>query len=177
MKIGNTLFAFRVGDEEPTDGGCPIGGEFVYKTTKDLFAGKRVIIFGLPGAYTPTCSTYQLPGFDEMFDQFKAEGIDEIWCTSVNDAFVMNNWAEKLGLKNVKMLPDGNGDFARLMGMLVYKTNLGFGARSWRYAAIVDDCVVTKMFEEDGKADNVSGDPYEVSSPGNILKFLTQELS
>jgi peroxiredoxin len=120
-------FALRHGDEVPSDGGCPIGGEFVYKTSKELFGGKRVIIFSLPGAFTPTCSSYQLPGFEEKYDEFKAAGIDEIYCISVNDAFVMNEWARQLGIKKVKMLPDGNGDFTRLMGMLVSKSKIGFG--------------------------------------------------
>lgn len=165
-------FALRVGDDVPESGGCPIGGEFVYKTSKELFGGKRVVIFSLPGAFTPTCSTYQLPGFEEKYDEFKAAGIDEIYCISVNDAFVMNEWARQLGIKKVKMLPDGNGDFTRLMGMLVNKSTIGFGLRSHRYAAVLTDMVRDKLFTEPGRYDNAAGDPYGESSPENVLNYL-----
>ena len=168
----DVTFAFREGDEAPEGGGCPIGGQFVYKTTKDLFLGKKVIIFSLPGAFTPTCSTYQLPGFEQKYDEFRALGIDEIYCVSVNDAFVMNEWARQLGIKKVKMLPDGNGDFTRLMGMLVSKSKLGFGLRSHRYAAVLTDCVREKLFVEPGREDNFAGDPYGESSPENVLEYL-----
>ena len=168
----NVTFAFREGDEAPEGGGCPIGGQFVYKTSKELFGGKRVVIFSLPGAFTPTCSTYQLPRFEEQYDQFRAQGIDEIYCVSVNDAFVMNAWAQQLGIKKVKMLPDGNGDFTRLMGMLVRKSAIGFGQRSHRYAAVLTDMVREKLFDEPGREDNFAGDPYGESSPENVLKYL-----
>ena len=101
-------------------------------------------MFSLPGAFTPTCSTFQLPGFEKLYEQFKSFGIDEIYCLSVNDAFVMNAWAKNQDLKNVKVIPDGSGEFTRLMGMLVKKDNLGFGMRSWRYAALVNDCIIEK---------------------------------
>lgn len=143
--------------------------KWVYKTTKDLFAEKRVLIFGLPGAFTPTCSNSQLPGFEAMYDQFVDAGIDEIWCTSVNDAFVMYQWQQHQGTENVKMLPDGNGDFARAIGALVEKTNLGFGPRSWRYAMIVNDLVVEDVFDELYFMDNCPVDPYEESTPTNVL--------
>lgn len=170
--IPNVEFAFREGDEAPVGGGCPIGGRFVTKTTQDLFANKRVVIFSLPGAFTPTCSTYQLPGFEENHAEFKAHGIDEIYCISINDAFVMNEWARHLGIKNVKVIPDGNGDFTRQMGMLVNKTAIGFGQRSWRYAAVINNGVVEKMFEEPGRGDNTTGDPYGESSPDNVMSYL-----
>ena len=170
--VPNTTFALRQGDELTEDGGCPIGGEFAFKTSEDLFADKKVIVFSLPGAFTPTCSTQQLPGFEQQFDEFRALGIDEIYCISVNDAFVMNEWARHLGIKNVKVLPDGNGDFTRMMGMLVAKTGIGFGYRSHRYAMIVNDGVVTKMFEEPGREDNHNGDPYSESSPETVMAYL-----
>ena len=129
-------------------------------------------MLSLPGALTPTCSTYQLPGFENGFADFQAEGIDEIYCMSVNDSFVMNKWAEAQNLKNVKVIPDGSGEFTRKMGMLVAKDNLGFGARSWRYAAIVDDGVVEAWFEEPGRSDNHPEDPYGVSSPETVLSHL-----
>ena len=168
----HVVFAFREGDELAFDGACPIGGQFVYKSSRDLFGGKRVIIFSLPGAFTPTCSTYQLPGFEEMYDEFKRKGIDEIYCCSVNDAFVMNEWARQLGIKKVKMLPDGNGDFTRLMGMLVSKSNLGFGMRSHRYAVVLNDLVREKLFVEPGREDNYGSDPYGESSPESVMKYL-----
>jgi peroxiredoxin len=121
-----------------------VGGEFVTLDTQQQFAGKRVIVFGLPGAFTPTCSTQQLPGFDENFEKFQEKGIDEIYCVSVNDTFVMNSWFESLGIKNVYPLPDGNGEFTHLIGAECSKSNLGFGYRSWRYAAVVNDGVIEK---------------------------------
>jgi peroxiredoxin len=161
-----------MGDEPPEGGGCPIGGVWKDVSTKDLFGGKRVVLFSLPGAFTPTCSTYQLPGFDEGFEDFKQQGIDEIYCISVNDSFVMNEWANHLGIKNVKVIPDGNGEFTRLMGMLVEKDNLGFGKRSWRYAAVVNDGVVEKFWEEPGRSDNFGDDPYETTDPKTVLDWL-----
>ena len=142
------------------------------KSTYDYFGNKRVLIFSLPGAFTPTCSAYQLPGFEDKYDEFKSLGIDEIYCISVNDAFVMNEWARNLGIKNVKVIPDGNGDFTRLMGMLVNKTAIGFGPRSHRYAAIINDGVVERLFEEPGREDNHNGDPYGESSPETVMAYL-----
>ena len=129
-------------------------------------------LFAVPGAFTPTCSTYQLPGFEEKYDEFKALGIDEIYCISVNDAFVMNEWARQLGIKKVKMLADGNGDFTRLMGMLVSKSSIGFGLRSHRYAAVLTDMLRDALFTEPGRYDNATGDPYGESSPENVMKYL-----
>lgn len=157
-------------------GGCAIDGTsgFTWKTVKttDLFANKKVVIFGLPGAFTPTCTNSQLPGFDVLYEEFKALGVDEIWCTSVNDAFVMDKWKVELDVHNVKMLPDGNGDFARAAGMLVNKENLGFGERSWRYALYADNMVVKEIFEEPGYMSLSPDDPYGVSSPENVLQHL-----
>jgi peroxiredoxin len=172
QRVPEVTFAFRQGDEAPADGGCPIGGEFVYRTSTELFGNRRVVLFSLPGAFTPTCSTYQLPGYDAQFEEFQELGIDDIYCISVNDAFVMNEWGRQLGIQNVKLIPDGNGDFTRLMGQLVQKTEIGFGARSHRYAAIVNKGVIEKLFEEPGREDNHPADPYDVSSPENVLKFL-----
>jgi peroxiredoxin len=142
-------------------------------TSYEIFGGKRVIVFALPGAFTPTCSTYQLPNFEKMYDDFKARGVDEIYCLSVNDAFVMNCWAKQQGVEKVKMLPDGNADFTSKIGMLVEKSNLGFGERSWRYAMIVDNGKIRGWFEEPGFADNATDDPYGESSPENIIKFIS----
>jgi len=167
----NVTFAFREGDEPPVTGGCPIGGEFVFKTTADLFANKRVVVFSLPGAFTPTCSTYQLPGFEEQFALFQAKGIDAIYCISVNDGFVMNEWARALNIKNVKVIPDGAGVFTEGMGMTVDMSAIGFGKRSRRYAAVINNGVVEHMFvEPESSADNP--DPYGVSSPENVISHL-----
>jgi peroxiredoxin len=173
--IPEIKFCFREGDERPESGTCPIGGRFVEKTTHDLFGGKRVIVFSLPGAFTPTCSTYQLPGFEDNHDSFKKLGIDEIYVVSVNDAFVMNAWARDLNIKNVQIIPDGNCEFTRAMGMEVKKNNLGFGVRSWRYAAIINNGTIEKVFEEPGKSDNFSDDPYQETSPNNILSYLNMK--
>merc|ERR1711916_73652 len=144
-------------------------------TTTDYFGGKRVVLFSLPGAFTPTCSTYQLPGFEKGFSDFAALGVDAIYCMSVNDSFVMNKWGEAQGLTNVKVIPDGSGEFTRRMGMLVRKDNLGFGLRSWRYAAVVNDGVIEAWFEEPGLCDNHGEDPYGVSSPETVLEWLRED--
>ncbi|TCN27010.1 peroxiredoxin [Sinorhizobium americanum] len=168
-KVPFVTFRTRVRDES-------IGGPNPYrwdtKTSDDYFKGKRVILFSLPGAFTPTCSTYQLPDFEDLYTEFRKERIDEIYCLSVNDAFVMNAWERAQGLKNVKLIPDGSGEFTRKMGMLVAKENLGFGMRSWRYAAIINNGVVEQWFEEEGLSDNCEADPYGVTSPQNILERL-----
>jgi peroxiredoxin len=138
----------------------------------DYFAGKRVIVFSLPGAFTPTCDTYQLPGFENNYDAFKELGIDDIYCMSVNDSFVMNCWAKQQNLKNVKVIPDGSGEFTHSMSMLVSKDNLGFGYRSWRYAMIVNNGKIEAWFEEPGKEHDCETDPYGETSPENILQCL-----
>ena len=147
-------------------------GEFVAKPSLDLFTGKRVVIFSLPGAFTPTCSAYQLPGFEEQYEEFVQLGIDDIYCISVNDGFVMNAWAKEQGIEKVKLIPDGNAFFTRSMGYLVNKSNLGFGQRSWRYAAVVENGVIEKMFVEDGMRDNADTDPYEASTPEAVLEYV-----
>ena len=147
-------------------------GEFVNRTTSELFDGKRVVIFSLPGAFTPTCSAYQLPGFEEKYEDFIGLGIDDIYCISVNDGFAMNAWAQDQNIEKVKLIPDGNAYFTRSMGMLVNKSNLGFGDRSWRYAAVVDNGVIEKLFVENGKRDNADTDPYEATTPESVLEYL-----
>ena len=168
-KVPSVKFQTRVRDES-IEGDNPFRWQEV--TSEELFAGKRVIVFSLPGAFTPTCSTFQLPDFEKMYDDFKAKGIDDIYCMSVNDSFVMNAWAKDQGLTNVKVIPDGSGLFTSGMGMLVAKDNLGFGVRSWRYAMVVNDGVVEKWFEEPGREDNCPDDPYGESSPQNIMSAL-----
>ena len=163
------VFKTRVRDES-VEGPNPYRWEDV--TSYDYFAGKRVVLFSLPGAFTPTCSTYQLPGFEQNYKRFKSLGIDEIYCVSVNDAFVMNQWSQHQGLNNVKVIPDGSGIFTNGMGMLVEKDNLGFGLRSWRYAAIVNNGKIEQWFIEPGKEDNCPTDPYGETSPENVLAYL-----
>jgi peroxiredoxin len=167
--LPNVNFNIRVRDDS-IKGDNPFKWE--KKSTNDYFANKKVVLFSLPGAFTPTCSTYQLPDFDRLYNEFKNLGIDEIYCISVNDSFVMNAWAKHHKIDKVKVIPDGNGEFTRKMGMLVEKNNLGFGYRSWRYAAIIDNCEILESFIEPGFEDNCKDDPYKMSSPQNILKFL-----
>ncbi|UWQ89625.1 peroxiredoxin [Aliisedimentitalea scapharcae] len=172
VSLPNVTFKTRVRDES-IEGPNPFRWE--NKTTADYFAGKRVVLFSLPGAFTPTCSTYQLPGFENGFADFQAQGVDAIYCMSVNDSFVMNKWAEAQNLENVDVIPDGSGEFTRKMGMLVAKDNLGFGQRSWRYAAVVNNGVVEAWFEEPGLEDNHGDDPYGVSSPETVLTWLKEQ--
>jgi len=147
-------------------------GEWVDTNTDTYFKGKRVVVFSLPGAFTPTCSNEQLPGFEKQANVFKDHNIDEIYCVSVNDSFVMNAWATDQKLENVKVIPDGNGQFTQEMGMLCQKRDKCFGQRSWRYAMIVNDGVIEQMFVEPGKTDDSPEDPYGESSPENVLKYL-----
>ena len=148
-------------------------GEFVNRTSSELFNGKRVVLFSLPGAFTPTCSAYQLPGFEEKYDDFAGCGIDDIYCISVNDGFVMNAWAQDQNIEKVKLIPDGNAYFTRSMGMLVSKTNLGFGERSWRYAAVVNNGIIEKLFIEAEQRDNADSDPYEASTPEAVFEYVS----
>lgn len=170
--IPNVLHQLRVRDES-------IGGDNPYrweeKTTHDIVGRGKNIIFSLPGAFTPTCSTYQLPDFEKLFPEFQAQGVENIFCVSVNDAFVMNKWAQDQGLVSIKVIPDGSVLFTSAMGMDVKKDNLGFGLRSWRYAMIVENYEITKSFIEPGYRNNADDDPYGVSSPQNILAFLKGE--
>ena len=148
------------------------GGEFVTRTSKEIFSGKRTVVFALPGAFTPTCSEQQLPGFEAAYDDIKSYGIDEVYCLSVNDAFVMNAWLNDLGITKVKALPDGNGAFTGAAGMAVSKTNLGFAVRSWRYSVVINDGVIEWAGVEEGKRDNASDDPYEASTPERVIQYL-----
>ncbi len=167
--VPDVMFKTRVRDES-------VGGENPYRwqdvSTSEIFTGKKVVLFGLPGAFTPTCSSTHAPGFEKRYDEFKALGVDEVYCLSVNDAFVMKQWADKLGITKVKMLPDGNAAFTRGMGMLVKKENLGFGERSWRYSMLVEDGIIKKLFSEPGFSDDCPTDPFEVSDADTMLVYL-----
>jgi glutaredoxin-like protein len=144
------------------------GSQWKDVKTSDIFAGKRVVVLALPGAFTPTCSSAHLPRYNELFPVFKAKGIDSIVCVSVNDAFVMAEWAANQHAKDIIFLPDGNGELTEKMGMLVDKSEIGFGKRSWRYSMLVDDGVIKKMFIEPDKP----VDPFEVSDADTMLKYL-----
>ncbi len=170
MHVPEVTFKTRVRDES-VEGPNPF--RWQDRTSEEIFSGRRVVLFALPGAFTPTCSTAHLPGYEALHDQFLAAGIDEIACLSVNDAFVMYQWAKHLGCERVTMLPDGSGIFTRLMGMLVDKDNLGFGMRSWRYSMLVQDGEIKTMFVEPGRADNAAGDPFEVSDAETMLAHVT----
>ncbi len=171
QQVPEITFKTRVRDES-------IGGDNPFRwqdvTSSEIFKGKNIIIVALPGAFTPTCSSTHLPGYDAKFEELKAKGIDEVYCLSVNDAFTMFQWSKRLDVKNIKMLPDGNGTFTRLMGMLVKKENLGFGERSWRYSMHVVDGEIKQIFSEPGKMDNCPDDPFEVSDVDTMLAYLNK---
>jgi len=167
--VPNVVFKTRVRDES-------VGGDNPFRwqdvSSDELFSGKKVVLLALPGAFTPTCSSTHLPGYESNYQAILDTGVDEILCLSVNDAFSMFQWAKQLGISKVKMLPDGNGDFSRLMGMLVKKDNLGFGDRSWRYSMLVDDGKIEKMFVEPGLSDNCEEDPFTCSDADTMLAYL-----
>lgn len=145
--------------------------EWVHLSSKDIFAGKTIIVFSLPGAFTPTCSSSHVPRFNQLAPVFKTHGVDEIICISVNDAFVMNQWGADQNAENITFLPDGNGDFSDGMGLLLDKTDIGFGKRSWRYSMLVKDGVIVKQFIEP----DVAGDPYGVSDADTMLHHIAPD--
>jgi len=167
--VPNVTFKTRVRDES-------VGGDNPFRwqdiSTSQVFNGKNIVLLALPGAFTPTCSSTHLPGFEASYDEFKSLGIDEVYCLSVNDAFTMFQWSKHLKINKVKMLPDGNGDFSRLMGMLVKKENLGFGQRSWRYSMHVVNGEIKGIFAEAGIMDNCPDDPFECSDAETMLNYL-----
>ena len=169
QQVPQVTFKTRVRDES-VEGPNPFRWQDV--TTQDIFKGKKVVVFGLPGAFTPTCSSTHLPGYEEHYQALRDAGIDEVYCLSVNDAFTMFQWGKQMGVKNVKLLPDGSGDFSRAMGMLVRKDNLGFGMRSWRYSMLVEDGEIKQIFSEPGKMDDCPTDPFEVSDVHTMLAYL-----
>ncbi len=161
QKIPNVTFPTRQGDA------------WLNVTTDELFAGKTVVVFSLPGAFTPTCSSTHLPRYNELFPVFQAHGVDSILCVSVNDTFVMNAWKDNQEASNITFIPDGNVDFTRGMGMNVMKDDLGFGERSWRYSMLVKDGVIEKMFIEP----NEPGDPFKVSDAETMLSYIHQVIA
>lgn len=169
LTVPNVVFKTRIRDESMV-GDNPFRWKDV--STDDIFKEKKIVILALPGAYTPTCSNTHLPGFDVKYQEIINHGVDEVYCLSVNDAFTMFQWSKHLGINHVKMLPDGNADFTRGMGMLVKKENLGFGYRSWRYAMVVENNTIIKLFSEPGQSDNYPDDPFFVSDVDSMLSYL-----
>ncbi|MHA1536945.1 MAG: peroxiredoxin [Alphaproteobacteria bacterium] len=174
MRVPNTTFKTRIRDEA-VEGSNPFRWQDV--RSEELFGGKKIVLFALPGAFTPTCSSTHLPRYEALYDEFKAQGVDEVICLSVNDAFVMYQWGKHLGADKIRLLPDGSGDFTRRMGMLVKKDNLGFGMRSWRYSALIEDGEITKLFCEPGIGDDCPGDPFEVSDADTMLAYLRGQVA
>lgn len=168
-RVPSVIFKTRVRNEAL---GGPNPFEWKDLSSDEIFKGKKVVVFSLPGAFTPTCSTSHLPRYEALYDDFKAQGVDAVVCISVNDAFVMFQWGKSQNAKNVFLLPDGNGEFTRKMGMLVDKNNLGFGQRSWRYSMYVEDGEIKKLFAEPGFSDNCPTDPFEVSDADTMLNYL-----
>ncbi|MFT5161832.1 MAG: glutaredoxin-like protein [Alteromonadaceae bacterium] len=156
QKVPSVVFPMRENDQ------------WVSRSTEDIFGGKTVVVFSLPGAFTPTCSSTHLPRYNELAATFKQNGIDEIVCISVNDTFVMNAWAKDQESDNISLIPDGNGTFTEAMGLLVDKSEIGFGKRSWRYSMLVKDGVIEQMFIEP----NLPGDPFEVSDADTMLNHI-----
>ena len=184
MTLPDVTFKTRVRVENDEE------NPFVWKdmTTADYFKGKKCVLFSLPGAFTPVCSATHLPRYQELYDEFKTLGVDEVYCLSVNDAFVMRKWGLDMGLKEdktpgslgfkkVKLIPDGACQFTRGMGVsCTWGSERGFGERSWRYSCFVDNCVIKKMFVEKPMIQNSEADPFEVSDANTMYKYLQNEL-
>jgi thioredoxin-dependent peroxiredoxin len=171
-RIPSIVFKTRVRDET-------IGGSNPYRwqdlRSDDVFANRRVGVFALPGAFTPVCSQEQCPAYERSYADLRAAGLDEVFCISVNDAFVMFQWGRHLSIKSIKLLPDGSGHFTRRMGMLIDKDHLGFGYRSWRYSMVVNDGIIEQFFEEPGINDEgADDDPYTVTAPEVMIKYLRE---
>jgi peroxiredoxin len=169
QRVPEIVFKTRIRDES-VDGPNPFRWQDV--SSDDVFKNRKVVVFALPGAFTPTCSSTHLPRYEELYEEMRAEGVDEVYCLSVNDAFTMFQWGRHQGVEKVRLLPDGSGDFTRGMGMLVRKDNLGFGLRSWRYSMLVEDGEVVRLFSEAGKQDNCPTDPFEVSDADTMLNYI-----
>lgn len=166
IHVPQVIFKTRVETDEAP------GFKWQNLSSSDIFGGKRVALFALPGAFTPTCSSSHLPSYEELYDTIIGEGIDEVYCLSVNDSFVMNAWFKSLEINKVKAIPDGTGEFTRKMGFLVDKDNLGFGMRSWRYSAVVNDGAIENMWVEPGLMDNCPNDPFVASDALTMVNYL-----
>ena len=174
-QVPDVTFKVRVSKPTPAGVCSAIDAEWGELSTKEMFEGKKVVLFSLPGAYTPTCSSTHLPGYEAKYEELKALGVDEVYCLSVNDPFVMYEWGRGQGIEKVKLVPDGSAFFTEKMGMLVRKDNLGFGARSWRYSMFVDNGEIKKVFAEPGMTDNYGLDPFEVSDVDTMITHLKEQ--
>ena len=168
-QVPNIIFKTRVRDES-VEGPNPFRWQDV--SSKEIFDNKKIVLFSLPGAFTPTCSNSHLPDYEKKYQELIELGIDEVYCASVNDAFVMFQWGKNLNIKNIKLLPDGNGEFTKGVDMLVKKDNLGLGLRSWRYSMYVENGTIKKIFSEAGKSDNHPSDPFECSDVHTMINYL-----
>jgi peroxiredoxin len=168
-RVPNVTFHTRVRNEK-LDSSNPF--EWKSVTSEDIFANKRIVLVALPGAFTPACSDSHLPGYENHYEDFKRLGIDQVICLSVNDAFVMFQWAKSRNIEKVFMLPDGNADFTRRMGMLVDRSSNGMSLRSWRYSMLVDNGVIEKVFAEPDIRDNPPGVGVTVSSAETMIAYL-----
>jgi glutaredoxin-like protein len=172
MSTNNSKFENKEGQKIPAvTFPMRLNDDWITRDSEEIFAGKTVVVFSLPGAFTPTCSSSHLPRYNELASKFAANGVDEIVCVSVNDTFVMNAWASAQEAENISFIPDGNGDFTDSMGLLVEKNAIGFGKRSWRYSMLVKDGVIEKMFIEP----DLPGDPFEVSDADTMLAYINPE--
>ena len=173
QRVPYVKFKVRVNDNTAVSGCTFIGGAWKEVDTQEIFAGKRVVVFAVPGAFGPICSSQQLPEYEDKYDEILSHGIDEVYCVSVNDAFVMNAWFKDTNVQKVKAIGDGEGVFTQGMGMLVNKPKQGFGMRSWRYSMLVDNGEVVKIFEEPGKNNSSDDDdPFEVSDVDTMIQYL-----
>ena len=174
QKVPDVTFHTRVRNEA-------LGGSNPYEwklmSTSEVFDGRKVVLFAVPGAFTPSCSDSHLPGYEERYEEFRALGVDEVICLSVNDAFVMFQWAKSRGIEKIFMLPDGNADFTRRMGMLVDRSNTGMAMRSWRYSMFVNDGTIEKVFSEPDLRDRPNGVGVSVSGAETILEYLSQRFA
>lgn len=170
-RVPDVMFHTRVRNDAL---GGPNPFEWKDVASSEIFNGRRVVLFGVPGAFTPACSESHLPGYEDHHDEFRQLGIDRIVCLSVNDAFVMFQWAKSRAIEKIMMLPDGNGDFTRLMGLLVNRSHHGMNMRSWRYSMLVNDCVIEKVFIEPGVRDNPSGVGVTISGAETMLSYLKE---
>ena len=172
MNIPEVTFKTRIDDNQILGGGCSIGGQWQDITTNEIFQNKKIVLFSLPGAYTPTCSSQQLPGYEEKYEELK-KFVDEVYCLSVNDAFVMNAWFRDQNINKVKPIGDGEGLFTKGMGMFVNKPKQGFGMRSWRYSAYIENGKILKIFAEEGKNNESNDkDPLKISDVDTMLSYL-----
>ncbi len=169
MRVPDVVFKTRVRNDA-LPGPNPF--EWKERSTADIFNGRKIVLFAVPGAFTPVCSSNHLPRYEALYDDFMALGVDEVVCLAVNDAFVMFQWGKKLDIHKVTLLPDGNAEFTEKMKMEVDKSNLGFGHRSWRYSMFVDDGEIVKVFSEPGMEDNCDQDPLTVSDADTMLNWL-----